>query len=153
MNKLKNLFLYGLLLLSVSTLFLSCGNDDDEVGGGNSFIVGVWFTESPNLLDENITDDVYYSYNEDGTFYYVSIRHFKNNSENVVIEVDKGKYKVKGSEISLWYEGDNLTTSGTFSIQGNKMTIITNYLSLKVIFQKVPYSTIAKYISDYENYK
>lgn len=30
MNKLKNLFLFGILLLTVSTLFSSCGKDDEN---------------------------------------------------------------------------------------------------------------------------
>lgn len=104
---MKHLKLLSLVLFTVLSISLySCGNDDDEGGGGNGTgytLIGEWqctwtqgyerYANIPIKNKEwNNADDFTASFNENGT---------------LVIGPESGKWKLVGDELTMTYIGED----------------------------------------------
>ena len=154
----KHLFLFGAIVLAVMGMTLtSCGDDNDEPGGGD--IVGTWEADTPWLSSPGGLYDEFYDYiktytkfNKDNT--YVSVTDMILTDEWVEltgedkhqIEIDRGSYTISGNNLTTrsYYDETETSLPCTYSIKGNKMTVKT--LGMTFTFTRVSDSMIEQYL-------
>ena len=133
-----------LLAMMVAALSLTaCGGDDeeDEIGGNSSFMVGTWSVTSGQGWG---------GYTGDGEAEYLQ---FKSNGTYINVQFDDGLYITKGTWratdtelVMKETEGDILGTY-TYKILNHTQTSITLEMwGITANLTKVPDSTIDKYL-------
>jgi len=121
MNKRFSFLSLLLGLFVCVTVFSACGGDDDNGGSSSNSIVGTWYTEGVEKGNPTYSE---ITYNADNTCTW---RDYKSD-KTTIKESDRGKYKVEGNKLSIWWESEKKywDTDGPwttiFTISGNKMT-------------------------------
>ena len=109
----KSIFLFAVLLFSVFTALAlaSCSSSDsDDNDSSKNPLVGTWYTDK--------TDHTEITYKAD----FTCTGQWYEGSK--VKYTDKGKYKVDGNKLYIWWESEEEygPWSTTFTISGNTMT-------------------------------
>ena len=113
---MKTLRFFGMMLMTmvVAFGFTACGDDDDDNGKDKTDYVGVWIsadTESrveATIFDKSTWEDVIYSAN-DGKWTKLA---------------NSGTLSVNGNVMT--FSGNGATSTATYSVSGNTITIIKN---------------------------
>ena len=154
MKQIKILF-FTLAVALMGISLTACGDDNDEPGGGS--IVGTWEGDFLHWFESTNGQDGFYEsskgyikFNDDNT--YISVSDIVYTDEWVEIygvdkheiEIEHGSYKISGNTITL-ADSDQTYSPVTFSVKGNKLTIVT--LGLTFTFTRVSDSVINKYLN------
>ena len=133
-----------LLAMMVAALSLTaCGGDDeeDEIGGNSSFMVGTWSVTSGQGWG---------GYTGDGEAEYLQ---FKSNGTYINVQFDdglyitKGTWKVTGNELIMKETEGDLNGTYTYTILNHSQSSLTLEMwGITVNLTKVPDSTIDKYL-------
>lgn len=144
-----------------SLTFVSCGSDGDEPGGGTGSIIGTWRWDlNWNFEDIDHVKEAhaygYYRFKEDGTVSIATVQIVKFDSEGKAeglediteVETLSGTYKINGNKISTTtHEGE--LESGEYKVSGDKLTITATDeegFKITIPFTKVSDSEMDQYL-------
>ena len=125
-----------MLAMMVAALsFTACGGseEDDEVEGSSSFLIGTWSVSTNSGVDSGD----YFQFKSDGTFTSVSLDY--ND-----VEIKKGIWRIIEDELVLdWKDGGD---SRFTIIIHTKSTMTVTFYDIPIFFTKVSDSKIKKYL-------
>lgn len=154
MKQVKFLLL-ALVVALMGISLTACGDDNDEPGGGSivgtlegDYLHGFESTNGQDGIFESSKG--YIKFNDDNTYISVSDIIYTDEwvqtigGDKYEIEIEHGTYKISGNTITIT-DSDQTYSPATFSVKGNKLTIVT--LGLTFTFTRVSDSVINKYLN------
>lgn len=135
---LKILFVAFFAVMSLA--FTSCSKDDEPSGGD---LVGTW------MLDQQPIDVGYMQFKSNGDYIQISVPgemwdDMSDSPFSPKIEIFKGKWTRNGDTVTCLFDDGDKTSFKIEKITSKQLHIIE--LGIKGVYERVPDSTIDKYL-------
>lgn len=120
MKKLNHFFMYAVVLVA-TTCFVSCSDDDDDLGGDVSKLYGLWEPTHAEGYERGGDED-------DSWNYDLNASNDFDDYDRVEL-IDGNKYKLYEYRSGSW----NISDSGTFAVKGNEIILDNDVENVGVI--------------------
>jgi uncharacterized protein (TIGR03066 family) len=135
---MKKLFALLFAAAVLGMAFVSCGDDKDEPSTGGD-VVGTW---QQIYNDEDGQSEILVQFTKDGKFHEVDV--YKEVGGEVDVDIEHGTYTIQGNKMTIRYDDDDYYIECTFSVKGDKMTVSQSGYSL--VYNRVSDSLIQRYL-------